>query len=122
MNLSALKKSLLDRDSKLNRTTPIFGTDIIFVDGSSDSNTALTAADYTWNASTNTLTIKKECSKPVKVKIKDAVTFNGDLTEDGTTQAITPSTTKQFCGTTYTTKDKSNVIDYAWHIVKESAN
>lgn len=116
----APEKTEGDKDSKLNRTTPIFGTDIIFVDGSSDSNTALTAADYTWNASTNTLTIKKECSKPVKVKIKDAVTFDGDLTEDGTTEAITPSTIKKFCGTTYTTKDKLNVIDYAWHIVKES--
>ena len=66
------------------------------------------------------MTFESTSAKTVKVKVKDAVTFNGDLSQDGVTTPITPSTTKQFCGTTYTTKDKSNVIDYAWHIVKES--
>lgn len=108
-----------DQDSKSNRTTPIFGTDIIFVDGE-HPETELTEADCKWNAKTNTLTFESTSEKTVQVKVKDAVTFDGDLTEDGTTQAITPSTTKKFCGTTYTTKDKSNVIDYAWHVVKKS--
>ena len=107
-----------DQDSKSNRTTPIFGTDIVFVDGTTDAE--LTEADCKWNAKTNTLTFGKDSTKTVKVKVKDAVTFDGNLTEDGTTQAITPSTIKKFCGTTYTTKDGSNVIDYTWHIVKES--
>ena len=110
-----------DQDSKQNRTTPIFGTDIIFVDGE-HPETELTETDCKWNAKTNTLTFESTSAKTVQVKVKDAVTFDGDLTEDGTTQAITPSTTKKFCGTTYTTKDKSNVIDYAWHVVKKSGS
>ena len=109
-----------DKDSKSNRTTPIFGTDIIFVDGE-HPETELTEADCKWNAKTNTLTFESTSAKTVQVKVKDTKTFNGDLTEDGTT-AITPSTTKKFCGTTYTTKDKSNVIDYAWHVVKKSGS
>ena len=108
-----------DQDSKSERTTPIFGTDIIFVEGT-DGATKLTSTDCTWDEKTRTLTFEKTSSKSVKVKINPNSSFasNGTLSGDGVTEPITPSETREFCGTTFTPTGL-DPIDYTWYVIKK---
>ena len=108
-----------DQDSTSERTTPIFGTDIIFVDGQSDAK--LTTTDCKWDEKTRTLTFEKTSSKSVKVKINPGSSFEskGALSGDGTSKEITPSETKEFCGTTFTPTGLEP-IEYTWYVVKKS--
>ena len=110
-----------DKDSLSSRTTPIFGTDIIFVDGT-DSSTKLTKTDCTWDEGTRTLTFEKTSSKKVKVIVDPNSSFasNGALSGDGVTEAITPSETREFCGTTFTPTGLEP-IDYTWTVIKKKS-
>lgn len=109
-----------DKDSLSSRTTPIFGTDIIFVDGS-DGTTKLTTTDCKWDEGTRTLTFEKTSSKSVKIKVNPNSSFasNGTLSGDGVTEPITPSETRDFCGATFTPTGLEP-IEYTWYVVKKS--
>lgn len=110
-----------DQDSKSERTTPIFGTDIIFVEGT-DGTTKLTSTDCTWDEKTRTLTFEKTSNKTVKVIVNPNSSFasNGTLSGDGTSKEITPSETREFCGTTFTPTGLEP-IDYTWYVVKKKS-
>lgn len=110
-----------DQDSLSSRTTPIFGTDIIFVDGA-DSTTELTTTDCTWDEGTRTLTFENTSTKKVKVIVNPNSSFasTGALSGDGTSKEITPSETREFCGTTFTPTDLEP-IDYTWYVVKKKS-
>lgn len=108
-----------DKDSLSSRTTPIFGTDIIFVNGT-DGTTELTKTDCTWDKVTRTLTFEKTSNKTVKVIVNPNSPFasKGALNGDGVNEPITPSETRDFCGTTFTPTDLEP-IEYTWYIVKK---
>lgn len=112
-------KDVEDNDSLSSRTTPIFGTDIIFVDGT-DGTTKLTPTDCTWNEGTRTLTFENTSDKTVKVIINpnSSFTSKGTLSGDGVSTAITPSETRAFCGTTFTPTGLEP-IDYTWRVIKK---
>ena len=109
-----------DQDSQSERTTPIFGTDIIFVEGT-DGTTKLTTTDCKWDEKTRTLTFEKTSNKSVKVIINPDSSFasKGALSGDGTSKEITPSETREFCGTTFTPTGL-DPIDYTWYVIKKS--
>lgn len=106
-----------DKDSLSSRTTPIFGTDIIFVNGS-DGTTKLTSTDCTWDEKTRTLTFEKTSSKSVKIIMNPSSSFAGTLSGDGVTEPITPSETRDFCGATFTPTGLEP-IEYTWYVVKK---
>ena len=110
-----------DNDSLSSRTTPIFGIDIIFVDGENDA-TKLTTTDCKWDEGTRTLTFENASSKKVKVKVNPNSSFasKGTLSGDGADGAITPSETRAFCGTTFTPTGLEP-IDYTWYVVKKKS-
>ena len=112
----------MKKDSLSSRTTPIFGTDIIFVEGT-DGTTKLTPTDCTWDEGTRTLTFEKTSDKKVKVIIDPKSSFKsqGTLSGDGTSKEITPSETREFCGTTFTPTGLEP-IDYTWYVVKKKSN
>lgn len=114
-------KDSKDNDSLSSRTTPIFGTDIIFVEGP-DGTTKLTSTDCTWDEKTRTLTFESTSDKTVKVKVNPNSSFasNGTLSGDGVDSPITPSETRTFCGTTFTPTGLEP-IDYAWRVIKKKS-